>query len=87
MEELKGWIGNEVQDRLGNDLVELFVPGAAEPWHLMLHPTESKPVKGEYRIAQGIVIFLPNATTNPLMSVRYLDPDPDFEETPIAVGG
>jgi hypothetical protein len=80
VEELKGRIGDEVQDHQGNDLVELFVPGAVQPWHLMIHPSESKPVKGEYKIAEGIVIFPPNSRANPLMSVRYLGPDPEFEK-------
>jgi hypothetical protein len=87
MEEIRGRIGNEVQDDQGNDLVELFVPGAAEPWHLMIHPGEPKPAKGDFRIAQGVVVFPPSAAPNPLMSVRYLDPDPNSEEQrPLAVG-
>lgn len=88
MEELKGRIGDEVQDHRGNDLVELFVPGVAEPWHLMIHPAEPKPAKGDCVIAQGTIIFPPNATTHPLMSVRYLESDPDVEEQGLmAVGG
>ena len=79
MEQVKGRIGDEVQDAQGNDVVELLVPGAEEPWHLMIHPTEPKPAKGEHKIAHGIVVFPPNAAPNPVMSVRFLEPDPESE--------
>jgi hypothetical protein len=87
MDELKGRIGDEMQDDHGNDLVELFVAGAAEPWHLMIHPAEPKPVKGDCVIAHGTVIFPPNATSNPLMSVRYLEPGADFEAQRLMAAG
>jgi hypothetical protein len=77
MEQVKGRIGNEVQDAQGNDVVELLVPGSEEPWHLMIHPSEPKPVKGEYKIAHGIIVFHPDAAPNPLMSVRFLESAPE----------
>jgi hypothetical protein len=80
MEQLKGRIGDEVQDAQGNDVVELLVPGAEEPWHLMIHPCQPKPAKGEHKIARGIVVFPPDVAPNPLMSVRFLESDTDSEQ-------
>ena len=80
MEQVKGRIGNEVQDAQGNDVVELVVPGVEEPWHLMIHPTEPKPAKGEHKIAHGIIVFHSDAAPNPLMSVRFFESDPESEK-------